>query len=102
MKTITLERAQTLRTTKQAMLVDARSPVQYRNGTIDGAVNLPMRNFVNEIMKKPKSTTIVLYGDDISELRTMANYAEVMQFPNVFIVSPPDVSPTTKPKHKAA
>ena len=32
-----------------AMLIDMRSPVAFRNGSVDRSVNLPLRNFLNEL-----------------------------------------------------
>ena len=72
---------------KGAMLVDMRSPVAFRDGHIDGAINLPLRNFLNTIMPLKKTTKIIIYSDEVSDdvLRQGTNYATNLGFTNVFI-----------------
>jgi len=63
---------------KSALLVDTRSPVEFRNGTLPGAVNLPMRNLMNTLMEYRESKTpIIIFGDDEDGTLSMAvTYAE--------------------------
>ena len=70
-----------------ALLVDMRSPVAFRDGHVAGAVNLPLRNFVNRIMPLDKKTKIIIYSDFITDdvLRHGSNYAQNLGFTNVFI-----------------
>lgn len=70
-----------------ALLVDMRSPVAYRDGHVDGAVNLPLRNFVNRIMGMDKSKQIIIYGDSVNDadLKQGNSYAETLGFSNVFV-----------------
>lgn len=70
-----------------ALLVDMRSPVAYRDGHVEGAVNLPLRNFTNKIMGMDKKTKIIIYGDEITDavLRQGDMYAETLGFVDVFI-----------------
>lgn len=72
---------------KGAMLVDMRSPVDFRDGTIKGAVNLPLRNFVNKLASFNKKQKIVIFGRNITDedLKIAFNYAERLGFVNVFV-----------------
>ena len=72
---------------KGALLVDMRSPVSFRDGHVEGAVNLPLRNFVNRIMGLDKKTKIVIYSDYITddELKYGNTYAENLGFTEVFV-----------------
>lgn len=60
-----------------ALLVDMRSPVAFRNGSIDQSVNLPYRNFVNQLSGMNPKQHIVLIGetDKDSDLVSSVNYA---------------------------
>jgi rhodanese-related sulfurtransferase len=70
-----------------AMLVDMRSPVSFRDGHVSGAVNLPLRNFLNKIMALDKKTKIIIYSDTVADdvLRQANTYAETLGFANVFV-----------------
>ena len=70
-----------------ALLVDMRSPVAFRDGHVAGAVNLPLRNFVNRIVPLNKKTKIIIYSDEITDdvLRHGNLYAENLGFTNVFV-----------------
>jgi hypothetical protein len=70
-----------------ALLVDMRSPVAFRDGHVDGAINLPLRNFTNKIMGMDKKTKIIIYGDEVTDavLRQGDMYAETLGFVDVFI-----------------
>ena len=72
---------------KGALLVDIRSPVDFRNAHINGSVNLPLRNFINKIMSMPKNSAIVIYSNasNDSDLTQGINYAENLGFTNLFI-----------------
>lgn len=65
-----------------AVIADMRSPVAYRDGHVAGAVNLPLRNFINKIMPMPKDTVIIAYStsfDDVDLVQGI-NYAEQLGF----------------------
>lgn len=85
MKTIGKKRAMTL-VEKGAKLVDMRTPVHFRDSHIEGAVNLPLRNFVNTAMGWKRDTKIVLYGvtSTDSDLQQASNYAEQMGFTEIY------------------
>lgn len=86
MKRISKNRAEEL-VKRGALLVDMRSPVSFRDGHIPGAVNLPLRNFVNKIMPMDKSSKIIIYSDSVADdvLRQGTNYAQNLGFTNIFI-----------------
>jgi rhodanese-related sulfurtransferase len=68
-----------------AIIVDMRSPVAFRDGHYEGAINLPLRNFLNHIMKLDRKQKIVIYSDYIedAELKHASSYAETLGFLNV-------------------
>lgn len=62
------------------VVIDMRDPVSFRDGTVDGAINLPLRNFVNNIHKfKDKKTLVIV--DDINSVDTQMaqKYADQAQ-----------------------
>ena len=69
-----------------AMLVDMRSPVAYRNGSINGAVNLPLRNFLNTLSGLNRDTKLIVFGDsnEDADVNTGINYAAQLGF-NIYI-----------------
>jgi hypothetical protein len=86
MKRVNKERAIQL-VNKGAMLVDMRSPVEYRDGSIAGAANLPLKNFLNKIVGLNRKQKFVLFSGAIDdpELGTASNYAEQLGFPELFV-----------------
>lgn len=74
-------------TGRGAMLVDMRSPVEFRNGSISGAINLPLKNFLNTITGLKKSTKLIIFGnsEDDSEIKAGINYAAQLGFNNIFV-----------------
>ena len=69
-----------------AILVDMRSPVAFRNGSISGSVNLPLKNFLNQLSGMDRKTNIILFADaeDDSDVVTGTNYAAQLGF-TVFV-----------------
>ena len=65
-----------------ALLVDMRSPVAYRNGSIDGAVNHPLKNFLNELTGMNRKTKIIVFGDteEDPDVVTGINYGAQLGF----------------------
>lgn len=86
MKAITKNKMEQL-VTKGALLVDMRSPVEFRNAHVSGAVNLPLRNFINKVMAMPKTATIVLYSTSIGDTDIVQglNYAQILGFTNLHV-----------------
>lgn len=63
-----------------AKLVDMRSPIDYRDGTIFEAENLPYRNLVNSVGlfdKKQKLVVLIDKTKDREDLNTVIKYAEL-------------------------
>lgn len=85
-KFVDRERVEQL-TERGAMLVDMRSPVEFRNGTVEGAVNLPLRNFTNTLMGLDKTTKIIMFSgsQDDSDLTAGINYATQLGFNTLFV-----------------
>ena len=72
---------------KGALLVDMRSPVSFRNGSVEGAVNLPLKNFLNKLSGLNKNTKLILFSDTMedSDVKTGINYAAQLGFNEIFI-----------------
>ena len=69
--------------TKGAKLIDTRTPVQFRDGTLPGAVNMSPRQ-VSALIKYPKNTKLVFFGDDSAAIDAFINYAKSMGFADVY------------------
>lgn len=71
---------------KSPVVADMRSPVAFRDGHIDNAINLPLRNFINKIMPLPKSTVIVAYSTNLTDIDLVQGmkYAEELGFTEVY------------------
>jgi rhodanese-related sulfurtransferase len=67
---------------RKALLIDMRSPVAFRNGSVEGAVNLPLRNFLNKLGGLDKKTKLIVFGDtqEDSDIVTGINYAQQLGF----------------------
>lgn len=72
---------------KGAMLVDMRSPVDFRDGSVPGAQNLPLKNFLNKIVGMNRKQKFVLFARDIedADMKNAANYAEQLGFEELFV-----------------
>lgn len=76
------EKIQTL-VGKKAIVVDMRSPVQFRDDTIPNTVNWPLRNLTNNLtLEKKKDRPVILFSTstDDSELKMGVVYAENLGF----------------------
>ena len=69
-----------------ALLVDMRSPIAFRDGTVTGSVNLPLRNLLNKLTGMNRKTNVIIFGQTESDDDVVAgiNYAARMGF-NVFV-----------------
>lgn len=86
MNKIAKKKLEQLMAKKKVFIADMRSPVNFRDGHVPGATNLPLRNFVNTVMGMPKDSVIVAYStkfDDVDLVQGM-NYAEQMGFTNLY------------------
>lgn len=72
---------------KGALLVDMRSPVDFRDGSIPKAVNLPLKNFLNKITGIQRKQKIIIFGKSISDqdIKSACNYAEQLGFENLYV-----------------
>jgi 3-mercaptopyruvate sulfurtransferase SseA len=74
---------------KGAKLVDIRSPVSYRDGTIPGAVNLPFKNFLNRLLSVKPTEKIIIFSDRYTDedLKNILKYADELGKLNCIFVS---------------
>lgn len=59
---ISIEKANKLVEKKQAKIIDVRDPVSFRDGTISGATNVPLRA-ISTLVKTDKKTPLIVFGD---------------------------------------
>jgi hypothetical protein len=67
----------------RAILVDMRSPVEFRDSKVTNAINLPLRNLVNHLtLIRDKSIPVVLFCADREdeELKMGGKYSENLGF----------------------
>jgi len=71
----------------EVLLVDVRSPVDFRNGNVAGSVNLPLRNLINKITPLDRKTKLIMYGSTLEDvdLTSGVNYAAQLGFDKIFI-----------------
>lgn len=71
----------------EVLVVDVRSPVDFRNGNIEGSVNLPLRNLINTITPLDRKTKLIMYGATLNDedLTSGVNYAAQLGFDRIFI-----------------
>ncbi len=84
MQYISGKRARSLVEHKRAILVDTRGPVEFRNGSLPSARNLPLRNLINELLlmkSKGKVGTLIIFGSENDNVLSIAStYSEEMGF----------------------
>jgi hypothetical protein len=71
---------------KGGILVDLRTPVDYRNGTIGSAKNYPLSNFINNFLKFDKMKPIILIVNfvDDPDLKTVTTYADQLGYEKIW------------------
>lgn len=88
-KRITKERLASIKSRRDVLIADVRTPESFRDDSIEDSVNLyPSRNFVNRLQTiQNKKQPIVIVTADISdeEATTSHMYAERLGFENVFL-----------------
>ena len=86
MKRVNKEKALQL-VSKGALLIDMRSPVDFRDGSIPGARNLPLKNFTNTIFGLNRKQKLVLFANDINDadMHRAVNYANQLGFADLYI-----------------
>lgn len=75
---------------KNGILVDMRSPIDFRDGTIAGAVNLPLKNFLNKLTgTKNKKQVFVIFTKEYeeSDAKHADNYAHQLAFENIYFTT---------------
>jgi tRNA 2-selenouridine synthase SelU len=72
---------------KKHMIVDMRSPIDFRDSHVENSVNLPLTNFANKLLTIPKDTTLILYSKNIKDidLEMGVKYAVQVGFENIFV-----------------
>lgn len=70
---------------KGAIILDVRDPIKFRDGHVDGALNVTVRA-VSSMLKYPKTTKMIIYGaaDDDPDINTVGNYLFQLGFPDVY------------------
>lgn len=75
---------------KGAALIDMRTPVDFRDGSISGSKNLPLRNFINYMLKHDKKIPIALivksFEDDESDIKLIDTYADQIRIEKIFVI----------------
>lgn len=76
---------------KGALLIDVRSPVAFRDGTLPGAVNMSLRQ-LSQLATKAKTTPVIVFGDsdDDPTLKSALNYIELYGFNAVYSLGAKD------------
>lgn len=69
------------------LFVDMRSPIDFRDGHIEGSVNLPLRNFTNKLMGLPRNHIVIAYSTNFkdTDLVQGMNYAIQLGFEKLYI-----------------
>lgn len=70
----------------KVLLADVRSPIEFRNGNVEGSHNLPLRNLINAMTPLDRKTKIILYSGSLSDedLVSGVTYAAQLGFENIF------------------
>ncbi len=70
---------------KGAMLIDMRTPVSYRDGTLPSAVNMSLRQ-LSSLIREPKSKSLIFFGETENDdtLQAAIKYAYQFGFTEVF------------------
>ena len=87
MKHITPQTLKTLLTKKpNAVVVDLRSPVQFRDWNYPRSINAATMTVLSTMQRYPKTTPIVLYGESSKDttLNISANYLEQMGYTEIY------------------
>lgn len=68
-----------------AILIDVRDPVSYRDGTLPNAINVSLRN-ISSLAKFPKTTKIIFFSstNEDDNLAASINYAVQLGFKSIF------------------
>lgn len=74
-----------------AMLIDVRSPVSFRDGSIPGAVNMSIRQ-LSLLNREPKNKKLIFFGESSTDetLKAAVNYASQYGFTNIYCLNSKD------------
>lgn len=81
---INSSRLKQLQEREDCMLIDVRSPLEFRDNTITGAVNIPLRNITTLLREDKKKTLIFFGGEDAIDISQSIKYANNMGFTKVY------------------
>lgn len=87
MKVITRDKALSL-IKDGAILVDLRSPIEFRDYKIDGSINLPLRNFSSRMMgEKDKNTKYIVFSNSVNDrdIELAIRFANEYGVKNIFV-----------------
>ena len=69
---------------KGAILIHVRSIEEYRQGHLNGAINIPQERILESTKQYPKETTLILYCSTGSRSRLAANLLVSMGYSNIY------------------
>jgi rhodanese-related sulfurtransferase len=71
---------------KGGVLIDLRTPVHFRDGSVTGAKNLPLTNFINSFLKFDKTKPIILIVNSVddADLKTVETYANQLGYEKIW------------------
>lgn len=86
-RTISTLKAKKLLTKNNTKLLDVRSAVFFRSGSLPGAINITINN-ISILFTLPRTTTLILFGNsDIDpDINVVFNYAAQLGFVNLFSI----------------
>lgn len=88
-KRITRERLASMKSRRDVLVADVRTPECFRDASIKDSMNLyPIRNFVNQLQRiqnKKQPIVIVSHTTDDEDAAVSERYAQTLGFENIFI-----------------
>lgn len=75
---------------KGAALIDMRTPVDFRDSSISGSKNLPLRNFINYMQKHDKKVPIILivtsFEENEADINLVDTYAAQVRVEKLHVI----------------
>lgn len=78
------KRLQALLSNDKYTLVDIRTPVEFRNGSLPNATNLPLTNFANSLLKfKKENRKLLVFGSssNLKDIEAASRYVDAVGVP---------------------
>jgi rhodanese-related sulfurtransferase len=74
---------------KGAKLIDIRSPVAFRDGSIPGAINMPFKNFLNFLIGMKPNDKVIIFSERYSDqdVKDVLKYATQLNKSNSIFIS---------------